>query len=366
MMYIWQYQDWPNFTYSLTELPPISVKFAQEMGEINGIVSVLDDNLKIETLLEILIAEAIKTSEIEGEYMSREDVMSSIKRNLGLKDNTIVRDKRVAGIAELMTFVRQSYNKDLTVQMILDWHSSLMNAFPKVSAGKWREGTEPMQVISGAYGKEIVHYEAPPSSDVLIQMNMFVSWFQEQAIPAKDHVTKALVKSAITHLYFESIHPFEDGNGRIGRALAEYALSNTLQIPLLLSISKVIEKNKQQYYDALKRAQSSLEITDWIIYFTQVILDAQIEAKHIVEFAVNKAKFFDRFKDKLNEREFKAINRMLESGVDGFKGGMTAKKYIAITKTSKATATRDLRHLNELGVFRTTGLGRSVRYELIF
>lgn len=195
-------------------------------------------------------------------------------------------------------------------------------------------------------------------------MKNFVHWFNNDSISEIDNITSALLKSAITHLYFESIHPFEDGNGRIGRALAEYALSNTLKSPVLLSLSKVIEKDKNTYYKELKNAQSTLEITDWIVYFSKIILDAQIETKLLVEFTVIKAKFFDRYKTLLNERESKAVNRMFEAGPEGFKGGMTAKKYIAITKTSKATATRDLHHLSEIGIFSIIGSGRSVRYEL--
>ncbi|WP_262894795.1 Fic family protein [Sphingobacterium hungaricum] len=211
----------------------------------------------------------------------------------------------------------------------------------------------------------MVHFEAPTSADVPQEMEKFVQWFNNDDLSTLDIVTKSLVKSSIAHLYFESIHPFEDGNGRFGRALAEYALSSTLRSPVLLSISKVIDKNKTRYYDALKSAQSSLEISMWIDYFAQVILDAQIDAIQLVEFTVKKVLFFDRFKGLLNEREFKVISRMFEAGVEGFKGGMTAKKYCIITKTSKATATRDLQHLREIFALNVAGAGRSVRYELV-
>ncbi|NGM61241.1 Fic family protein [Sphingobacterium sp. SGG-5] len=364
-MYNWQHKNWPYFSYKLDDIHSIAISFAEELGIMNGLVTALNDDLKQETLIEILISEAIKTSEIEGEYMSRVDVMSSIKRNLGLRDDTIVRDKRVAGIAELMTNVRASYDRDLSIPMILDWHNALMRSFSNINAGQWRSGHEPMQIVSGAYGRETVHYEAPPSSEVPIEMKRFVDWYNDTELPTKDKISTALVKSAITHLYFESIHPFEDGNGRIGRALAEYALSNTLQSPVLLSISRVIEKNKTQYYDALKSAQRGLEITEWITYFTNIILEAQIEAKQLIEFTVKKVKYFDRFKEQLNDRQMKAINRMFEAGVDGFKGGMTAKKYTAITKASKATATRDLQYLLEIGALSLHAGGRSTRYELV-
>jgi Fic family protein len=161
-MYNWQYKEWPHFTYATEELQPVSIAFAKELGSVNGLMTGLNEELKQETLIEMLISEAIKTSEIEGEYMSREDVMSSIKRNLGLKDDKIVRDKRVAGVAKLMTTIRKDATQELTIEMILCWYEILMEGFPKITAGVWRKRQEPMQVISGAYGKEIVHYEAPP------------------------------------------------------------------------------------------------------------------------------------------------------------------------------------------------------------
>ncbi|MCT1525337.1 Fic family protein [Sphingobacterium hotanense] len=365
-MYNWQYKDWPNFRFTFENLQTISISFAEELGLVNGLITGLNDDFKQETIIEILISEAIKSSEIEGEYMSRIDMMSSIKRNLGLRSDIKVTDKRVAGMATLMTEVRDSYLNDLSIDMILNWHKILMESFSTINAGQWREGSEPMQVVSGAYGREVVHYEAPPSEIVAQEMQTFINWFSIDNLSHFDKISKAIVKSAIVHLYFESIHPFEDGNGRIGRALAEYTLSHTLQSPVLLSISKVIEKDKNQYYDALKAAQATLDITDWILYFGKVILTAQIEAKQLVEFTVKKVKYFDSFKQLLNERQQKVINRMFEAGVEGFQGGMTAKKYMAIAKISKATATRDLQHLSEIGALKVLGAGRSVRYELVF
>ena len=365
-MYNWQYKDWPNFRFTLENLQTISISFAEELGFVNGLITGLNDDLKQETIVEILISEAIKSSEIEGEYMSRIDMMSSIKRNLGLRSDIKVTDKRVAGMARLMTEVRESYLNDLSLDMILSWHKILMESFVTINAGQWREGSEPMQVVSGAYGREVVHYEAPPSEIVAQEMKTFINWFRKDDLGHLDKISRAIVKSAIVHLYFESIHPFEDGNGRIGRALAEYTLSHTLRSPVLLSISKVIEKDKNQFYDALKAAQATLDITDWILYFGKVILTAQIEAKQLVEFTVKKVKYFDSFKELLNERQQKVINRMFDAGVEGFQGRMTAKKYMAIAKTSKASATRDLQHLNEIGALQVLGAGRSVRYELVF
>lgn len=196
-------------------------------------------------------------------------------------------------------------------------------------------------------------------------MANFVQWFNDDKRAKLDKISAALVKSSITHLYFEIIHPFEDGNGHIGRALAEYALSHTLKAPVLLSLSKIIEKDKKQYYTALKSAQRDLDITEWIIYFSKIIFQAQVEAKQLIEFTVKKMKYFDRFKHQLNERQLKVLQRMFDAGVEGFAGGMTAKKYTAITKASKATATRDLLYLADINALDAQGGGRSTRYELV-
>jgi Fic family protein len=192
-----------------------------------------------------------------------------------------------------------------------------------------------------------------------------VKWFNETAPGGKHEIRIAPVRSAIAHLYFESIHPFEDGNGRIGRAIAEKALSQTLGRPVVLSLSKTIESNKKLYYKSLEQAQRSNDITPWIEYFVQTILDAQIDSEIQVEFTLKKVKFFDRFKDRLNDRQLLVIQRMLEEGQTGFEGGMNARKYIGITKTSKATATRDIQHLVEIGAFLALpGRGRSSSYTL--
>lgn len=366
MTYNWQLTGWPNFKYSLGKLQQISIAFAQEFGAINGLVMGLTEEVKQETLLEILIEEAIKTSEIEGEYMSREDVMSSIKNNLGLQQYVPVKDRKASGVAKLIVEVNKNLDQPLTLDLICHWHEILMDFNHKINAGSWRLGKEPMQIVSGAYGREIVHYEAPPSAIIPAEMKKFIHWYNNSESPAGDNISKGLLKSAIVHLYFESIHPFEDGNGRIGRALAEFSLSQALNRPVLLSLSKTIEKDKKSYYDQLKIAQRGLDITEWVNYFSQVILDAQKDAKELVQFTLKKTKFFDRYKDRLNARQIKVLNRMLENGTTSFEGGMTAKKYMAITKASKATATRDLQLLYQLGVFIQEGAGRTVRYKVQF
>ncbi len=365
MSYNWQLPDWPEFVYKLDEVQPIIVAFAEETGEVNGIISGLSQDLKQETLLELMLSEAVKTSEIEGEYVSREDVMSSIRNNLGLNDNPVyVKDQRAGSIAQLMIKVREVFDQPLSLDMLMEWHSLLMANVKNINAGHWRKGTEPMQVVSGAYGREVIHYEAPSSSKMPQEMERFITWYNDADFPLKGGAAQAILKSAIAHLYFESIHPFEDGNGRIGRAVAEKALSESLGRPVMLSLSKIIESDKAAYYAALKEAQQSLEITPWINYFAMVTLEAQRDAKAMVQFTVAKAQFFDRYKSCLNDRQLKAVNKMMGKGFELFEGGMTAKKYMSINKTSKATATRDLQQLQEIGVFVIDGAGRSVSYQL--
>lgn len=365
MAYNWQHKDWPHFVYDVQDLQPLILELAHEAGEANGMVLGLPEGLKQETLLQLMSSEAVKTSEIEGEFISREDVMSSIRNNLGLNDDPVfIKDKLAGGVAQLMIEVRKSFNEPLHLDTLLDWHRMLMAGVKHINSGQWRKGTEPMQVVSGAYGREIIHFEAPPSSEVPKQMERFVHWYNNGTFPLKGGVAEAVLKSAVAHLYFESIHPFEDGNGRIGRAVSEKALSQSMGRPVMLSLSKIIEGDKAAYYRELKEAQRSLEITDWVNYFASVILEAQRDAKEMVAFTLKKALFFDRYGTLLNERQLKAINKMLEKGIEGFEGGMTAKKYMSITKTSKATATRDLQELQQMGLLRQEGAGRAVRYQL--
>jgi Fic family protein len=217
-----------------------------------------------------------------------------------------------------------------------------------------------MQIVSGGIGQELVHFEAPPSKQVPAEMDGFINWFNT----SQDEIKKPILRAAIAHLYFESIHPFEDGNGRIGRAIAEKALSQSIGRPVLFSLSKSIEGNKKTYYDALQRAQRSNEITDWINYFVKTVLDAQIDAEQEIEFTLKKTKFFDEHKDELNDRQQKVVRRMLEEGHQGFEGGMNARKYVSLTGASKATATRDLQDLVQKEIFKPIGGGRSTRYEI--
>jgi Fic family protein len=365
MRYSWQQPDWPQFQYDLKNIEDLLLSFAEKEGHVSGILKALPEDTQTEAVIDMMVAEAVKTSEIEGEYLSRNDVMSSIKNNLGLNPHPErITDTKAQGAAELMLDVRKSVAEPLTEETLLSWHTMIMKGTTKHKIGAWRTHEEPMQVVSGAIGKWKVHFEAPPSGRVPQEMKQYIQWFNDTRPGGPREIRKSPVRSAIAHLYFETIHPFEDGNGRIGRALSEKALSQGVGRPVLLSLSRTIEGHKHAYYDALKEAQQSLEITPWIHYFVSMTLDAQTEAAEQIDFTLKKAKFFTRFQHQLNDRQLRVVLRMLEEGPKGFGGGMSPKKYIALTGTSKPTATRDLQELVEKGALISLGAGRGRNYQL--
>lgn len=367
--YNWQQPDWSNFRYDLSSLHEILLTISEKMGVINGKMSPLTTHLKTEAIVNLMVEEAVKTSAIEGEYISRPDIRSSIQNQMGFnqKNRIHVSDKKASGIAKLMVDVRDTFKQPLTQSKLFDWHLMLFagSLSQNLKIGRWRTHVEPMQIVSGHHNRWMVHYEAPPSRDVPKEMKNFMTWFNHTS-PGKPQAIKfPPVRAAIAHLYFESIHPFEDGNGRIGRAIAEKALSQGFGYPVILSLSQAIEAQKKTYYTALHAASKSNEVTPWIHYFVNIVLNAQIYVETQIDFIIKKAKFFDTFKDSLNDRQMKAVKRMLKSGVEGFEGGMNAKKYMNITGISKATATRDLQELATMAILKPAGKGRSVRYELI-
>lgn len=361
-IYNWQKSDWPHFKYDLTDIIDVLLSIAEKMGRVSGKLKHLSENLQTEALIDVMVEEAIKTSQIEGERLQDEEVRSSIKNKLGLNEKVIkVRDKRAQGIAELMLDARKTFKQTLTQDQLFDWHLMLMSGStnPHIRVGYWRSDEEPMQIVSGHHGKWHVHFEAPPAKQIPEEMQRFIDWFNDTAPGATNDIKFAPVRAAIAHLYFESIHPFEDGNGRIGRVIAEKSLSQGFGFPVMLSLSHAIEEKKKNYYDALKFASRSNEITDWIKYFTKVILDAQTVVEAQIDFILKKALFFQKFELLLNERQMKVVQEMLQA-----KCHMMARNYMMITGVSKATATRDLQEMLHLNALTQIGSGRSVRYEL--
>jgi Fic family protein len=365
--YNWQQKDWPQFRYSLENVEGELLLFSEKMGRVSGMLEGLPETTRQDVVVDIILAEAIKTSEIEGEFPNRKDVLSSIRKNLGLHVSPEhIRDKSAAGLGELMIDVRNTFKEPLTEEKLFAWHGLLMGENTQIEVGQWRTHEDPMQVGSGSTGKGKVHFEAPPSKRIPAEMKAFMEWFNDTAPRGRSEIKGAPVRSAIAHLYFETIHPFEDGNGRIGRAIAEKALSQSIGRHVVLSLSRTIEAKKKDYYEALEKAQRSNEITRWMEYFVHTSIAAQIEAEEQIDFTLKKTRFFDRLKGQLNDRQLTVIKRMLEEGPKGFEGGMNAGKYIGITKTSKATATRDMQQLMETGAFVLFGKpgGRSTSYQV--
>ncbi len=364
MAYNWQLSDWTHFQYDADKFRTLADTFLEAAGQSLGVMTAMTAAKKEASLVTVLVKEAIKTSAIEGEMVSREDVISSIKKNLGFETPTVfIRDKRAEGIAQLLVKSRETYADDLSEEMLFEWHRLLMRGSFGLTVGAWRHHNEPMQVISGAIGKETVHFEAPPSHRVPDEMQQFIKWFNQSRPNGDAPLQNIVIRAAIAHLYFESIHPFEDGNGRIGRVIAEKAIAQNLNRPVLMSVSATIEADKKAYYEALKIAQRSNQINDWITYFGNVLHQSQTDFIKTVEFSLKKARFFDLAKPLLNERQEKIIARMLEED-DEFEGGMNAKKYQSIGKTSKATATRDLQDLVEKKIFISNFGGRNTSYHV--
>jgi Fic family protein len=289
MKYFWQTSSWPEFFYNLQGNEDAALAFAEQTGFIAGMLKAIPEDIRMEAVVNTMAAEAIKTSEIEGEFFSRQDVVSSIRNNLGLNDNPDpIKNKNAEGAGELMVDVRKTYADPLSKDKLFEWHRMLMKQHTHINAGAWRKDEAPMQVVSCTIGKETIHFEAPPSYRVPGEMDTFIQWFNETAPGGVKEIKKAPVRSAIAHLYFETIHPFEDGNGRIGRAIAEKALSQTIGLPVLLSLSQTIEADKKSYYSALEQAQSNMHITEWIKYFLSITINAQIRQKNaLISFCRN-------------------------------------------------------------------------------
>lgn len=372
MQYNWQHPKWPNFKYDLSKVQELLYLYVKESSALLGGLSQFSKEIQSDAFVDLMVSEALKTSEIEGEKFNYKDVRSSLMRELGIYSSSKTQyDPKTTGIAQLMVLIGKTYQEPLSKEQLFKWQELIFlgdNHYQHRDIGKWRLGNDPMQIVSGAIGHEKVHFEAPPSDKVDSEMTQFINWFNATA-PSQGRVNlPGPIRAAIAHIYFESIHPFSDGNGRIGRAISEKALSQDLGGPSLLSLSTIISRNKKKYYAELSYASRyDIDISAWIEYFVHVIYQAQLDSKQHILFVLNKAKFWHQYRDQLNERQQKVIERMFQAGSKGFKGGMSAQKYMKLTKCSKATATRDLSDLLQQGcLMRLPGSGRSTRYDIGF
>lgn len=364
MPWNWTQPDWPNFRYDASALQSLEQQFLLSSGEVIGAVRHIHPQQRDLLRIELLSDEAIKTSAIEGETLDRLSVQSSLRRQLGLDTNRRSVQPREHGIAEMMIDVYGTYASSLDDATLFRWHQMLMQGNRHLETiGAYRTHTDAMQIVSGQLERPTIHFEAPPSEQVPGETGRFIAWFNETA-PNGSSPLPALTRAGLSHVWFESIHPFEDGNGRLGRALAEKAFAQSLGQPSLILLSFTVEQSRKAYYEQLEKHQRTLDVTGWLVWFAETVLAAQQLTLQRVRFYIAKAHFYDRFRGALSPRQEKVVARLFEAGPDGFVGGLSADNYLAITKTSRATATRDLHDMVDKGALTRSGQLRFTRYGL--
>jgi Fic family protein len=364
MKWNWEHPGWPDFTYESSPLAPLEERFLQRSGEFVGAFKHVcrddQDALKIEWISD----EALKTSEIEGEILDRDSVQSSLREQFGLATGVEAAPPAERGIAEMLADLYRSFDDLLTHDVMFRWHRMLMSSNRRIQAiGDYRTRGDAMKVVSERLRERTVIFEAPPSSKMSGEMDAFIAWFNE-TMPGGRCPLSALTRAGIAHLYFVSVHPFEDGNGRIGRALAEKSLAQNMGQPSLIALAYTIERARKAYYAALRRNSREIAITDWLVYFGETVLEAQRNTIRRVDFYIARTKLFEKLRGRLNARQEKVLARMFRDGINAFGDGLSAENYISITGTSRATATRDLQELVAVGALTRTGELRHTRYHL--
>jgi Fic family protein len=362
MTWNWQQPDWPHFSWDEARLRKAEEYFLIGTGMFVGTVKHLSQSDQEQLTIESISAEAVTTSEIEGEILDRASVQSSIRRQLGLAtDNRRIRPAE-EGVSEMMVDLYRSFAEPLTDEMLFSWHGMLFKERGRlIDVGRYRTGADAMEIVSGPLHDPRVHFEAPPAATTPKGMAGFIAWFNRTA-PGGGKPLPALTRAGIAHLYFESIHPFEDGNGRIGRTIAGKVLAQSLGQPTLTALAATILTGRKAYYAALEAANKSNEVTAWLSWFAGIAIEAQRRTTAQVEFLIEKTRLLDRLRGRVNERQEKALLRMLREGPEGFKGGLSAGNYATITGASPATATRDLADLVEKGALLRAGKRRHARY----
>ena len=377
--YPWQHPSWPNFIFDPGPSQDTVLEYTKLSREVYGGVAQLSQASMRDVAIDIMVSEALNTSEIEGEKINPENVRSSIKNYLGIgSKHEFVMDPQAEGIAALMVDVQSTLGEPLTEDTLHRWHSLIMHGEDElkltsrgVVVGSWRVSGDPMQVVSGPIGRERVHYEAPPCAALANEMKQFLTWYNNPSyreFEGRQPLRSAVYRAGIAHLWFECIHPYGDGNGRVGRAIVEHALGQDLGIGPLMSLSSHLNANKKSYYEALHRASHfNLDVTDWITYFADSVYAAQKDAQVSIDFVFRKSRFWASHSDThINARQKKCLDRVFKEGPGGFSHGISPKKYTAITQCGSATATRDLTDLVNKGVMTRTVAGRSTRYFINF
>ena len=360
--YIYQHENWPNFNWDDALINSIFGEVRNLQGKISGLVSSIGFQVKEETTLTTLTNDVVKSSEIEGEYLNHDHVRSSIARRLGIEAGGLSKvDRNVEGIVDVVIDATQNYYRPLTQERLFGWHAALFptghSGMHKIEVGQYRTGE--MQVVSGAMGKEKVHYEAVPASMVKTEMDRFIAWFNDE------QNIDLVLKSAIAHFWFIIIHPFDDGNGRIARALSDMILARSEASPeRFYSLSSHILLQRKRYYEVLQSVQHTTgDITEWLVWFLQCLKAALQETDTIMNRVLLKAEFWKKHENTLlNHRQRLMLNRLL----DGFDGKLKTSKWAKICKCSADTALRDIKDLIDKNILRQEAQGgRSTNYEMV-
>ena len=375
-MWIWQAAHWPKFEVDTLALQPALAAARLAQGRLLGVVSSLQLADTEALQLTEWSQEAIATAQIEGETLQIDSVRASAARRLGLTQSSRAalkqREPRVEATLDVIEAALKGWAIPLSAKRFFAWHAALFptghSGVERIVVGGWRKHADPMQIVTPRLGKpDIVHYRAPDSKDVAGHMKQLIDWFNDGQTRAQ---TDGIVRAAIAHLWFEVIHPFEDGNGRIGRAMAELALAQDLQTgKRLFSLSRPMWLDRAGYYRELQAATSGarLDVTPWVLWFAGCVETACAEAVAQVQGAAQKSGFWAELQQRhpqLTASQRKVLNKLYDAGPGGFAGGMSTEKYTAIAQVSRATAYRELTGLTELGVLEKTGQGRGTRYGL--
>jgi Fic family protein len=367
MTYIWQQKNWPKLVWRSEPLLPLISRARLAQGKLLAQVGSLGFKLIREARAEVLVEEAVKTSAIEGERLNPEAVRSSVARRLGLPTAGLPSPGRaIDGLVDALLEATQNYEKPLTAARLKRWQAALFptgySGLSRIRVGKWR-GSARMRVVSGPMGRERIHYEAPPGERVDQEMKRFLSWWKSGL-----GREEGLLRAGLAHFYFVAVHPFEDGNGRIARVLTDMALAQDEKLPTrYYSLSSQIMAERNDYYHILEKcSKGGTEVTEWLRWFLGCYIRAVESAGKLIEDVLAKARFWQRCeKMEINERQRKVLNKLLDAGKAGFLGGLTTRKYVAMTKASRVTAYREILDLLEKGILRENpAKGRSASYDL--
>ncbi|HSV52164.1 MAG TPA: Fic family protein, partial [Burkholderiaceae bacterium] len=347
--FIWERPAWPQLTYDLEAVAPDLIDAHRMLGEIEGKAAAIGLGSTREVTIEVFSGEVVATAAIEGVQLSADAVRSSVMRRLGMA-SVGPKDRHVDGLVEVINDAATAFDQPLDEDRLCRWQSALFpggtSGIQRIAVGRYRDHRDSMQIVSGLPGKEVVHYEAPPSRQVRAEMKRFLTWFADTSpkAAARGRPIDGLARAAIAHLWFESVHPFEDGNGRIGRAIMDMAIAQHQRKPVrLYSLSRQLLASRKEYYDSLNHAQrGDVDVTRWVRWLAQQFSAACRYSSKVIDQAIDKKHFWDKHAGAVNERQRKVLQRLLDDGDGGFEGGLNAEKYIKMTGASKPTATRDL------------------------